>query len=260
MHCNLFYLKSKVKKKGNFIKCHFRRKFVSLLRNSSLLLYNFIETSCPEEEDLKWVLKFFMILIWVFDFLASALPPSYIPHSFLSHPAIPLVQFQGLVKMASTSSSIVASKTTYDVFLSFRGPDTRKNITSHLYAALLRNHITTFIDDSLDKGEEISVNLLKTIEESKISLIIFSENYASSRWCLDELVKIMECMKTMGRKVFSVFCDVDPSNVRNQTGNFGDAFGKVKERFKDSFDRVQRWSSALTEAANLSGWDLSKYR
>ncbi|KAJ9167245.1 hypothetical protein P3X46_021909 [Hevea brasiliensis] len=163
--------------------------------------------------------------------------------------------------MASASSSIIPSKITYDVFLSFRGSDTRSNFTSHIYAALCRKHITTFIDDnSLDRGEEIKETLLKAIGESKIYVIIFSENYASSHWCLDELVKIMECMKTMGRKVLPVFYHVDPSDVRKQTGKLGEAFGKVKQQFKESIDRVERWSTALTEAANLSGWDSSNYR
>ncbi|EEF38933.1 TMV resistance protein N, putative [Ricinus communis] len=160
-----------------------------------------------------------------------------------------------------TSSSNVPPKTSYDVFLSFRGADTRHNLISHLYAALSRKHVTTFIDDhGLDRGEEISPTLLKAIEESKISVIIFSENYASSKWCLDELVKIMECMKTMSRNVLPVFYHVDPSDVRKQTGSFGQAFGVVKEKFKGSMDRVQRWSTALTEAANLSGWDSNNYR
>ncbi|KAG8633641.1 hypothetical protein MANES_18G125400v8 [Manihot esculenta] len=159
--------------------------------------------------------------------------------------------------MASNSSS----KSSYDVFLSFRGADTRPNFTSHLYAALNRKNITTFIDDSLERGEDISLTLLKVIEESKISVIIFSENYASSRWCLDELLKILECMKTMGQFVIPIFYHVDPSDVRNQTGNFGEAFAKRKERCKElSIDRVERWSNALREAANLSGWDSSNYR
>lgn len=163
--------------------------------------------------------------------------------------------------MASTSSSIIPFKTTYDVFLSFRGSDTRPNFTSHIYAALCRNHISTFIDDnSVDCGEEIKETLLKAIEESKISVIIFSENYASSHWCLDELVEIMDCMKTKGRKVLPVFYHVDPCDVRKQTGKFGEAFGKVKQQFKESIEMVERWTTALTEAANLAGWDSSNYR
>jgi len=44
-------------------------------------------------------------------------------------------------------------------------------------------------------GEKISAGLLKVIESSRISIIVFSENYVSSTWCLDQLVKIVECKK-----------------------------------------------------------------
>ncbi|KAL7161756.1 hypothetical protein ACSBR2_042268 [Camellia fascicularis] len=78
------------------------------------------------------------------------------------------------------------------MFLSFRGEDTRKNFTNHLYAALVQIGIHTFMDDDeLPRGHDISSALLKSIEESRISIVVFSTNYASSRWCLDELVKII---------------------------------------------------------------------
>ena len=65
----------------------------------------------------------------------------------------------------------------YDVFLSFRGEDTRYNFTSHLYKALCDKGFNTFIDDdNLQKGEEISTELLKAIELSMIKIVVFSEN------------------------------------------------------------------------------------
>ncbi|XP_037495486.1 probable disease resistance protein At4g19520 [Jatropha curcas] len=134
----------------------------------------------------------------------------------------------------------------------------RESISQHLLIILV---ITTFIDyTGLETGEEISPNLLKAIEESKMSVIIFSKNYASSQWCLDELVKIMECMKSIGQKVLPIFYRVDPSDVRNQTGNFGDGFRKVKEQFQEDAEKIDRWITALTKAANLSGWDSNNYR
>ncbi|XP_057997928.1 disease resistance protein RPV1 [Hevea brasiliensis] len=162
--------------------------------------------------------------------------------------------------MASTSSFAFSSNTTYDVFLSFRGIETRHNFTSHLHAALCRKNITTFIDDILERGEGISPALMKAIEESKNSVVIFSENYASSRWCLDELVKIIDCEKKLGRKVLPIFYRVNPSDVRKQTGKFGEAFGKVKENSKHSLDGVEKWRTALMEAGNLSGWVSSDSR
>ncbi|KDO36454.1 hypothetical protein CISIN_1g037311mg [Citrus sinensis] len=83
----------------------------------------------------------------------------------------------------------------YDVFVSFRGEDIRDNFTSHLYSALARQNIQTFIDDQLNRGDEISESLVKAIKASAISVIIFSEDYASSRWCLDEFAEILECKK-----------------------------------------------------------------
>jgi hypothetical protein len=99
---------------------------------------------------------------------------------------------------SSSSPSSSIHQWAYDAFLSFRGQDTRRAFTAHLYAALRRNDINTFMDDKLRSGEEISPSLLKAIEESAISIIVLSKNYASSQWCLDELMKILECRKTRG--------------------------------------------------------------
>ncbi|KAH9726211.1 ADP-ribosyl cyclase/cyclic ADP-ribose hydrolase [Citrus sinensis] len=142
----------------------------------------------------------------------------------------------------------------YDVFVSFRGEDTRDNFTSHLYSALSRQNIQTFIDDQLNRGDEISESLVNAIEASAISVIIFSESYPSSRWCLDELVKILECKKEYAQILIPVFYRVDPSDVRNQTGSFGDSFSKLEERFKENSKKLQTWRKALKEAASLSGF------
>ena len=159
------------------------------------------------------------------------------------------------------SSSFSSSSSTphwkYDVFLSFRGEDTRKNFTGHLYTALVQVGIHIFRDDDeLPRGKEISVELLKAIRESKISIIVFSKNYASSRWCLDELVEILECRKMIGQLVLPVFYDIDPSHVRKQTGSIAEAFARHAEHFASKIEVVERWRAALTEVANLSGWNL----
>ncbi|KAH9658546.1 ADP-ribosyl cyclase/cyclic ADP-ribose hydrolase [Citrus sinensis] len=154
--------------------------------------------------------------------------------------------------MDSSSSSSPRNSNKYEVFLSFKGDDTRDNFTSHLYSALCQNKIETFIDNDLKRGDEISQSLLDTIEASTISIVIFSERYASSGCCLDELLQILECKHGYGQIVIPVFYRVDPSHVRRQTGNFGDFFSKLEERFPQ---KLQRWRNALTEAANLSGFD-----
>ncbi|KAH9725723.1 ADP-ribosyl cyclase/cyclic ADP-ribose hydrolase [Citrus sinensis] len=163
--------------------------------------------------------------------------------------------------MTSVSKQNV-SHWTYDVFLSFRGVDTRKSFISHLYAALNEKGIYVFKDDKeLEKGESISPRLLKAIEASRIAIIVFSKNYASSTWCLDELVHILDCKnKNAQRIVYPIFYDVEPTVVRNQTGNFQEAFAKHVEVFKKSIEKVQKWREALKEVANISGWELKEYR
>ncbi|XP_019149906.1 PREDICTED: TMV resistance protein N-like [Ipomoea nil] len=153
---------------------------------------------------------------------------------------------------SSSSSSYARMK--YDVFLSFRG-ETRGSFSDHLYANLKRAGVNTFRDDeSIRRGEDISVELSRAIEESRISIIVFSKDYAASRWCLDELVKIMECKQKLNQIVFPIFYNVDPSEVRKQTSTFGDALTLHRQRFGDQ--KVNGWKDALTAAANMSGWDL----
>lgn len=141
------------------------------------------------------------------------------------------------------------------MFLSFSGIDTRHSFTDNLYNSLKQRGIHAFIDDEgLRRGEEITPTLLKAIRESRIGIIVFSKSYASSTYCLDELVEILECLKVEGRLVWPVFYDVDPSQVRYQTGTYAEALAKHKERFQDDKGKVQKWRKALHEAANLSGW------
>ncbi|XP_061368862.1 disease resistance protein RUN1-like isoform X2 [Gastrolobium bilobum] len=157
-----------------------------------------------------------------------------------------------------SSSSQMTCK--YDVFVSFRGEDTRNNFTDHLFAALHRKNIVAFRDDTkLKKGESIAPELLQAIEGSRIFVVVFSKNYASSTWCLRELAKILDCVQVSEKRVLPIFYDVDPSKVRKQSGSYEKAFVEHEERFKEDLEmmlEMQRWRGALTQVANLSGWDI----
>ncbi|XVF70289.1 hypothetical protein PTKIN_Ptkin11bG0149300 [Pterospermum kingtungense] len=160
--------------------------------------------------------------------------------------------------MLSLPSSSSISRKKYDVFLSFRGEDTRKSFTDHLYAALKRSGIITFRDDpKIEAGEGIAPEIFKAIQESWCSIIIFSETYAFSHWCLDELAEIIKQKNEKGHKVFPVFYNVDPFDLRKQTGRVQEAFVKHEERYKDYEDKTKRWRIALTEVANVKGWHLN---
>lgn len=150
-----------------------------------------------------------------------------------------------------TSSSTSIKK---DVFISFRGPDVRKGLLSHLKKELCRRQIEACVDEILDRGDEISSSLLRAIEESQISLVIFSKDYASSQWCLEELAKMIESMEINKQIVLPVFFNVDPSHVRHQCGDYGDALAKHEEKFKENMLKVKTWRSAMKKAADLSGF------
>ncbi|XP_030971337.1 TMV resistance protein N-like isoform X2 [Quercus lobata] len=154
-----------------------------------------------------------------------------------------------------SSSTSSTSKWKYDVFLSFRGEETRYKFTDHLYIALVQKGIVTFRDDEkLKRGKSISSELLQAIEESRFAIVILSENYATSSWCLDELAKIIECKKELGMTVFPIFHYVDPSDVRKQLGLFKEAFVKHEERFEKK--KVETWREALRYVGNLTGFHL----
>ncbi|XP_040364539.1 TMV resistance protein N-like [Rosa chinensis] len=170
--------------------------------------------------------------------------------------------------MTSTSSR---RRWKYDVFLSFRGPDTRKGITSELYDRLERRGIKTFMDDpDLHVGDSISPELLAAIEESRFAIVMLSPTYASSSWCLDELVKTIQCMKETGLRVMPVFYNVEPCDVRHQRGSFAlkrkprhQADVEVREHeeaYGKTEDKLKAWRAALKEVADLSGWDSNKFR
>ncbi|XP_054776223.1 TMV resistance protein N-like isoform X2 [Prosopis cineraria] len=153
------------------------------------------------------------------------------------------------------SSDGFTSETKYrfDVFLSFRGEDTRHSFTVILYDALRRKGINVFIDDKkLGKGEQIAPTLLKAIEKSRISIIVFSTNYGTSTWCLDELAHIIRCKKEKNQVVMPIFYKVNPMEVQYQRNNFGEAMAAHEERFSNDMEKVQTWRSALSEAASLS--------
>ncbi|KAM7478672.1 hypothetical protein LguiA_026885 [Lonicera macranthoides] len=176
--------------------------------------------------------------------------------------------------MAIVRSQEASSSSTfgynYQVFLSFRGEDTRKTFTDHLYTALDQAGLRTFIDDDdIERGKRLEFELCKAIQESRISIIVFSKNYASSKWCLDEVVMILKWSRSSsssGHEVLPVFYDVDPSDVRNQTGSIGEFFARYEEeligseindeRKKEMMEKVKVWKLALREVANLAGMVL----
>ncbi|XP_056161439.1 disease resistance protein RPV1-like isoform X1 [Syzygium oleosum] len=166
---------------------------------------------------------------------------------------------------ASTSSFIspeaaVVGSGQYDVFLSFRGSDTRKGFTDYLYHSLVKAGTVPFCvfrdDINIPIGEEFGSQIFDAIARSKISIPVISENYASSKWCLRELIRIMDRKKSTSHIVLPIFYKVAPSEVRHLTGNFGNAFRSSKERFDEK--DIREGQCALNEVSYLHGWESEK--
>ncbi|XP_021292771.1 TMV resistance protein N [Herrania umbratica] len=149
---------------------------------------------------------------------------------------------------AISTTTPAAFRLRWDVFLSFRGEDSRHGITQDLYSLLNGRGIRVFRDDEcLNHGDEISPRLLEAIEDSAASIVILSQNYASSHWCLEELARICE----LRRLILPVFYRVDPSHVRKQKGPFEEAFRSLENRFE--IDKVMKWRKAMETVGGITG-------
>lgn len=158
----------------------------------------------------------------------------------------PLLPFSDSLESGANSGSSASftsvTGNNYHVFLNFRGSDTRKGFVDHLYHRLVQvglHHSDSMFgddevfrdDEKLHYGEPLSEQLLSAIEPSKISIPVISENYATSQWCLHELIKIMECKKRKGQKVYPVLYKVTTGDVSRMEGKFGEAFQRCKHKF-----------------------------
>ncbi|RID65325.1 hypothetical protein BRARA_D00526 [Brassica rapa] len=153
------------------------------------------------------------------------------------------------------SSSSLSRSWLYHVFLSFRGEDVRKGFLSHVRKGLESKGIIAFVDEEIKRGESVRTVLVGAIRQSRVAVVLLSPNYASSSWCLDELVEIMKCREEYQQTVMTIFYEVDPSDVRKQTGDFGKAFvatcvGKIEEV-------KQAWRQPLTDVAGIAGYHTS---
>ncbi|CAN0837324.1 hypothetical protein LINGRAHAP2_LOCUS1775 [Linum grandiflorum] len=138
--------------------------------------------------------------------------PSY-PTSHFDTLCPNLTICEGSSSSSSSSSATAAappsssSSNFYEVFLSFRGTDTRDNFA--------------------------------------LSVVVFSKDYTSSSWCLEELQTIVD---------FTVRKNKDEKIPHTLLPScYAKLFAKHHELIPD--DKLQIWKSALKTASESSGWD-----
>ncbi|XP_013624802.1 PREDICTED: probable disease resistance protein RPP1 [Brassica oleracea var. oleracea] len=110
---------------------------------------------------------------------------------------------------------------------------------SHVVKELKSKGIDLFVDNDIERSKSIGPELVDAIKGSRIAIVLLSMNYASSTWCLNELVEIIKCRQEFGQTVMSIFYQVDPSDIKKQTGQFGKVFKKTCKGKTE--DEIRRW-------------------
>ncbi|XP_057441212.1 probable disease resistance protein At1g52660 [Lotus japonicus] len=155
-------------------------------------------------------------------------------------------------------NSLRHSMARYQIYISFRGEDTGCSFAGYLYRALCREGFKTFMDDGrLEGGDEISPSLVKMIEASRLSIVVFSQNYAKSCLCLDELATILKFKETKNQVVWPIFYKVEPTDIRHQKNNYEKALAEHDEKFANDPEKVQRWRSTLSKIVDMSGFSYT---
>ncbi|CAK9220124.1 unnamed protein product [Sphagnum troendelagicum] len=158
-------------------------------------------------------------------------------------------------KKKSNLETIAAVPGRFDVFLNHRGPDVKQNFVAHLHEALQEAGCRPFLDKkSLEKGQDGQEKIYEALGCASVHVAIFSEHYADSDYCLDELCAMLKSEKL----IIPVFYDVSPSDLRCEDPD-GPYTKALKIHGRRSASEVKKWKDALRMAAKLNGFKLDDY-
>ncbi|XP_061370437.1 TMV resistance protein N-like [Gastrolobium bilobum] len=155
---------------------------------------------------------------------------------------------------------LLPAHTSCDIYVSFSGKDNRGSGMNNLNYVLRDWGIKALMDDGEFKttGDSIShTDYKEALEESRISIVVLSQDYAHSTWCLDRLVQMLDCRKRKDQQVWPIFYEVVSSDVKNQRNMYGKAMEAHKIRFGENSEKVQKWRSALSKVASLKGLEFN---
>nr|XP_025636248.1 disease resistance protein RLM3-like [Arachis hypogaea] len=147
----------------------------------------------------------------------------------------------------------------YDVYISFEPHYPSHPFISLLSGALKRAGVHLFLDNYM-KPKSKDLILSSVIKGSRVSIVVFTTDFACTTWSLKELEKIMEYRSSRGQQVVPVFYEVDPEEVFNQTGHFGEALLATLARTSTNQAKVLSYRTALKEAAAISPRFLTNFR
>lgn len=161
----------------------------------------------------------------------------------------------------ATSTAINTSSYEYQVFLNHRGADTKKGFTSHLYSSLRSRGIRAFLDkEEMQVGDELTPQIKAAIKTASVHVAIFSERYGDSKWCLDELVLMVESRAV----IIPVFYEnVKPAHLLWRGGQtvesdklFAQGLQTLARTGRYDGNTIEKWRKALSTVADISGLEL----
>lgn len=155
------------------------------------------------------------------------------------------------------SSHLVDRIPSYNVFLNF-GPDTRRGFVDLLYHKLKDAGALVFRGEDIPVGEEMVYFTQQVIKRSRISIPVFSYDYARSKQRLDEVVQMLKCKKSGGHCVFPIYYEIGPSDLRYKGEYIPPHHWSSSMRGKGKVDhhKIEKWKQALVEITSLEHWEL----
>ena len=157
----------------------------------------------------------------------------------------------------------------FDVFINHRGPDVKKTLATDLYHRLCNHDLRVFLDErELREGENITPQIESAIRTSTVHIAIFSPGYANSKWCLDELILMVESMSNFKSTIIPVFYGVKPAELRWTQGGKGiyaQALSELQEkknvdgRPRYDSNTLEKWRKALSDVAEIKGFNGEMY-
>ncbi|CAN1139569.1 Disease resistance protein RUN1 [Linum perenne] len=146
----------------------------------------------------------------------------------------------------------------HDCFVCFRG-DVRRSFICHLMGYLEQHGVRVFIDEKLKKTEDID-ELLTILKRSAMSVVVFSEKFADSIWCLEEVALIADLVLQKEHRVLPVFYSSTPDDVTNvskdETRRYSYIIDANHELEKEDRDR---YIEVLKRVANKAGSLTNKF-
>ncbi|CAN1797672.1 Disease resistance-like protein DSC1 [Linum perenne] len=148
---------------------------------------------------------------------------------------------------AASSSSVSLQYTPYWVhaaFLCFREEEDDDFVNFIFNKVLPDNNITNY--KKTEKTQSID-DLLSILQGCALSIVIFSQNFADSTKCLDEVAAIAQSKAQIGNWVLPIFYKMDRSDVTEESGSYATM---IDTNPTASGHDKKRWMAALEVVAN----------